>query len=815
MEMFSRKLRKYAVTLSVVVLLVLVSAFSAFAAAVPGTEESSSAAESSSVENSAPVESSTAAEESTEDETGESTGNEGEESDEIKALEVLEHTVLTTEEESYTYNGASITPAVRLIYTEPTTNEEIDVTDYYIVDVPVYGEDNVNAGTVPVAAAVSGYYETSDDGQQTEVHFSTGAFEVKGSYTIEPMSLKNASLTLGVSSVTYNGKSRKPSTSVIVALAAGETKLIGGSDDDTDYQTVYTNNKNAGTATVTVVGKNNFKDSVEATFTIEPMSIKDASLKLGVTSVTYNGKSRKPSTSVVVALANGNKKLTGGSADDADYQTTYKDNKNAGTATVTVTGKNNFKDSVSTTFKITKKDISTGTISLSATKYTYNGKDRKPTAKVKIQLVSSSSAKTLTKGTDYTITYSSNCKSLGTKTVTIKGTGNYTGSLKKNYLIVPEKASGLKVSERTTSALTATCTAAKNSGCKYQFIIKQYNSSKETWERLSSKQTSSNSVTFSGLTAGRAYKIYVRIYKKTDSKSYIGPWSSALTTVTTPAKPVISSAVKTGDKTMKVSWKAVSLGSGYEIQYSTSSDFSSNTKIVTVSGRTTTSKSISLGTTNIYYARVRAYRTCGDSTYRGAWSSKVSTSMSNVYASYSTTYDSSNTNRSTNLRLACNAINGTILSNGSTFSFNGIVGERTAAKGYKEAIIYEGGQEVGGIGGGICQVATTLFNAALKANFQIVERHQHSLTVHYVPLGYDAAIAWGSKNLRFKNNSGVSIKVQTVASGGTLSVKFLTDTAKKPPTVTTKVTVRNGVYTLKRYVNGECNYTTTSDYLDN
>lgn len=112
-------------------------------------------------------------------------------------------------------------------------------------------------------------------------------------------------------------------------------------------------------------------------------------------------------------------------------------------------------------------------------------------------------------------------------------------------------------------------------------------------------------------------------------------------------------------------------------------------------------------------------------------------------------------------------------------------------------------------------MATTLFNAALRANFTIVERYQHSMTVHYCPLGYDAAISWGSKNLKFRNNSGTSVKVDIHASGGTLSVKFLTNVYKKPPAVTTKVTVRNGVYTLRRYVNGQVNYTTRSDYLDN
>lgn len=806
MEMFGRKLRKYIMTLSTVLLLVLFSAFSVFAAAVPGTEESavptesssteSSPAESTPAESNAPAESSSA-EESKDDET--------EEDKEAQVLEVLETITLKTEKESYTYNGNSITPSVKLIYIDPSSKEEVDVTDHFMVGEPVYDGDTVNAGTAKVSVVVSGYYETDDAGQKTEVPFSsvvTGV-EKEASFTIKPMSIKKASVVLKTTSYTYNGKAKKPAvTSVTVKIGENDVVL----NPETDYKVSYKNNTNAGTATAKVTGTGNYESSVSTEFTIKPAKLSDvAKVELSKTSYTYDGKAKKPGVTVTM----GDKKLK----KDTDYTVSYKSNKNAGKkATVTVKGKGNFTGSLSKKFTIKAKSISSASVSLTNTKYAYSGKNKKPGVTVKIKL---SSTVTLEKGTDYTVTYSKNCKSIGKKTVTIKGTGNYSGSIKKTYKVVPEKGSGVKISKRTTSSLTATCKKAKDTSCKYHFLLKQYNSSTEKWEEASSKYSKSNSAKFSGLTAGRAYRVYVRIYKKIDSKSYIGSWSSVLKTATTPAKPVISSAVKTGDKKMKVTWKAVSAATGYEIQYSTSSDFSSNTKTVKVKGRKTTSTTISLGTTKTYYARVRAYRTYNDVTYRGAWSSKVSTSMSNVYASYSTTYNSSNSNRSTNLRLACNAINGTVLSNGGVFSFNGIVGERTAAKGYKEAIIYEGGQEVGGIGGGICQVATTLFNAALKANFQIVERHQHSLTVHYVPLGYDAAIAWGSKNLRFKNNSGTSIKVQASASGGTLSVKFLTSTGKKPPKVTTKVTVRNGVYTLKRYVNGECNYTTTSDYLDN
>ena len=829
MEMFNRKLRRYMKMLSAVLLLVLFSTGSVFAASVSETEESSAFAESSSVEDSS-AGSSTEGEHSVESSAPENRaaesstpagGKETEESDtegvsdgiitdnnDTQALEALKTIALKTTKDSYTYTGASITPAVKLVYTDPSAKEaeEVDVTEHFILEDPVYEGDTVNVGTAKVSVVISGYYETDDAGQKTPVYFGDDVSGVKkeASYTISARSIKKAEITLKTTSYTYNGKARKPA---VTSVKLGDVTL----KKDTDYTVSYKNNTNAGTATVKVTGKGNYSSSASVTFKIKKAKFSDvAALTLSKTSYTYNGKTQKPGVTVKM----GDKTLK----KDTDYTVSYsKDCKNAGKKTVKVTAAgDNFTDkdnSLSVKYTIKAKSISSASVTLTNTKYAYSGKNKKPGATVKIKL--SSGTVTLKKDTDYTLTHSKNCKSIGPKTVTIKGTGNYSGSIKKTYKVIPEKATSVKISKRTTSSLTATCKTARDTSCKYHFMLKQYNSKTEKWEEVESKYSKTNSARFTGLTAGRAYRVYVRIYKKVDSKSYIGSWSSALKTATTPAKPVISSAVKTGEKKMKVTWKAVAAATGYEIQYSTSSDFSSNTKTVKVKGRTTTSTSISLGTTKNYYVRVRAYKTYNDVTYRGSWSSKLSTSMSNVYASYSTTYNSSNTNRSTNLRLACNAINGTVLSNGETFSFNGIVGERTAAKGYKEAIIYEGGQEVGGIGGGICQVATTIFNAALKANFQIVERYQHSLTVHYVPLGYDAAIAWGSKNLRFKNNSGTSIKVQASASGGTLSIKFLTSTGKKPPAVTTKVTVRNGVYTLKRYVNGECNYTTTSDYLDN
>lgn len=119
-----------------------------------------------------------------------------------------------------------------------------------------------------------------------------------------------------------------------------------------------------------------------------------------------------------------------------------------------------------------------------------------------------------------------------------------------------------------------------------------------------------------------------------------------------------------------------------------------------------------------------------------------------------TNASSSSSNRLANISLAISLINGTCLEPGETFSFNGTVGERTTARGFKTAPAYNSGEVTKEVGGGICQVSTTLFNAAVKANLTINERNAHSLTVSYVDVGKDAAVDWGNKDLKFTNTSG-------------------------------------------------------------
>lgn len=134
-----------------------------------------------------------------------------------------------------------------------------------------------------------------------------------------------------------------------------------------------------------------------------------------------------------------------------------------------------------------------------------------------------------------------------------------------------------------------------------------------------------------------------------------------------------------------------------------------------------------------------------------------------VLSTFSTQFSTdtqNNKNRGENIRIAVEKINGKLLAPGEIFSFNDVVGERTEEAGYKEANAYIGGKVVPSAGGGICQVSTTLYNAVLPLGLGIVERTNHMFTVAYVPLGMDAAVAYGQVDLKFKNTTNWPIKIQ-------------------------------------------------------
>lgn len=137
-------------------------------------------------------------------------------------------------------------------------------------------------------------------------------------------------------------------------------------------------------------------------------------------------------------------------------------------------------------------------------------------------------------------------------------------------------------------------------------------------------------------------------------------------------------------------------------------------------------------------------------------------------------YDDSE-NRVNNIKIASEAISGTVLAPGDVFSFNDTVGKRSAEKGYKKAPILSHGKHSKGFGGGVCQVSTTLYLAANDCGFEILERHRHDKKVAYAPNGNDCTVNYNDLDLKFKNNSDKTVRLEIYVDGEEVVAKILTE----------------------------------------
>lgn len=151
---------------------------------------------------------------------------------------------------------------------------------------------------------------------------------------------------------------------------------------------------------------------------------------------------------------------------------------------------------------------------------------------------------------------------------------------------------------------------------------------------------------------------------------------------------------------------------------------------------------------------------------------KLLAKCKDLIGSYSTSYSSSGASRANNVQTAAGYINGTILYPGQVFSTIKVIKDRTEENGYQSAPEYSSGRVVDGIGGGVCQVSTTLYNAVINAELKVVERSPHSMVVAYVDVSRDAAISGDYKDLKFKNNTDAPVYIWADASGGVLSFKI-------------------------------------------
>lgn len=181
----------------------------------------------------------------------------------------------------------------------------------------------------------------------------------------------------------------------------------------------------------------------------------------------------------------------------------------------------------------------------------------------------------------------------------------------------------------------------------------------------------------------------------------------------------------------------------------------------------------------------------------------ITISMPNVLESYlsstlfrdtlhsaSTSFNAGNVNRSHNIKLASDKINGTILLPGEVFSYNEVVGPRTSELGYKAAAAYLAGKVVDSIGGGICQVSSTIYNAVLFSDLEVVERTNHHFAVSYVLLGHDATVSYEQVDFKFKNSTAFPIKLLSQVSGGKITVSIMGTNQNPQKTVQTRIDVR-------------------------
>lgn len=293
---------------------------------------------------------------------------------------------------SLTYNGSTLSPAVTVKYGNATLKKNTDYTVAY--------SNNVNAGTGTITITGKGIYGGS----------------VKKTFTIKKLGI-SATAVSGTGNKVYTGSVIKP----VPAVKVGGRTLKNG----TDFTVSYKNNTEPGTATLKVTGKGNYSGSVSKTFKITARAIND--VEVTIPDTVFTGEQVKPD----VVVSYGNYQFI----NNSDYTLSFKDNVNIGTASVVVTGKNHLSGSRTVTFPIEKADISSTEIAVKNA--TFTGSAVKSGVDVRLGNV------TLKEGTHYTLSYKNNVNA-GTAQVTISGKGSLEGAVTKSFTI--EKADISKAS---------------------------------------------------------------------------------------------------------------------------------------------------------------------------------------------------------------------------------------------------------------------------------------------------------------------------------------------------------------------------------
>lgn len=160
--------------------------------------------------------------------------------------------------------------------------------------------------------------------------------------------------------------------------------------------------------------------------------------------------------------------------------------------------------------------------------------------------------------------------------------------------------------------------------------------------------------------------------------------------------------------------------------------------------------------------------------------------VTNLMASYTTYFDASKENRSHNIALGASELNQLLIAPGEIFSFNQVIGDTTPQKGYKEAPIIQGGDYTTGFGGGICQISSTLYNAVILSNLEVMERHNHRYMAPYISAGRDATVFQDIYDLKFKNNLDHYILISTDVEGGKITIALVGAPVREEVEITTR-----------------------------
>lgn len=473
------------------------------------------------------------------------------------------------------YTGSALTPKLTLTFTppQPAAQEGEDDSNkpVELVQGRDYTIDYVNNVKVGVAKAVVkgiGNYAGSLE-KEFEIHANMSMV------TVAPIPMQN-----------YTGSAVTP---LPVVSLGGQTLTL-----DTDYRVSYSNNVDRGTATITITGIEPwYVGTRTVNFDIARELSAETSIR-GVASVyTYTGSPIAPP----VRIEDGGALLVSG----VDYEVSYAQNVDAGTATVTIKGIGKYTGSTSTTFQIMPQQLGRAKVS-SISDQIYNGKEQNPPVTV------TSGDKTLENGKDYTLVYV-NSSTPGMASVIVKGEGNYTGTQTVNYKINVPAMTGVKFSKYTNKSVTISWT--KNSVVTGYEI---YNAKNRRALRI--KKATTTKGTVNKLAAGTAATFRVRAYVNKDGQYYYGPFTS-IKTATAPNSTKISSLTSKKKKQVVVKWKKVKGATQYEV-YRATSKKGKYKKIGTSKTTTYTDKKATGG--KKYYYKIRVCKKINKKNYYSSYS---------------------------------------------------------------------------------------------------------------------------------------------------------------------------------------------------